>query len=196
MAEPETPENQENQQEQPTKAKEKKSSGSMLYWIILALVVIISAGGGLGVGYLFAGSKGKSIPADETTPLQEKQEQEIDKILIEGSDNGSKSWFYPLGPVVANLNEPGVNRYVRMSLTLEVSSAVNQTKGTLFLDEKTPLLINCLTVYLSSLSIEDVRGDKNLKRIQLQIKDLLNQKLFPDTKPQITSILFKEFSIV
>ena len=130
--------------------------------------------------------------------LEQKQQLEIDKLLAESNTEGPKSWYYnPPEPlvVIANLNEPGVNRYVRMSLIVEVSSAVDQVKGTAFLNEKKPLLINYLTVYLSSLSIQDVRGDKNLKRIQSQIKDLLNEKLFPDSKPQITSILFKEFSI-
>jgi flagellar basal body-associated protein FliL len=207
MAEPETSENQEipENQEAPeiqeekreeTKTEKKKSSGGLLFGIILAVVVAISAGAGLGVGSIFAKSKVKPTPVDEITPLEQKQQLEIDKLLTESSAQDSKSWYYPnLDPIVANLNEPGVNRYVRMSLIVEVSSAVDQTKGTAFLDEKKPLLVNYLTVYLSSLSIQDVRGDKNLKRIQSQIKELLNEKLFPDAKPQITSVLFKEFSI-
>ncbi|MHC4264400.1 MAG: flagellar basal body-associated FliL family protein [Planctomycetota bacterium] len=204
MAEPETPENQESQevqenqesfQEEP-QIEEKKSSGGFLFGIILAVVVAISAGAGLGVGRIFAKSKAQSAPTEQTTPMEQKQQLEIDKLLTESSAEDSKSWYYPnLDPIIANLNEPGVNRYVRMSLIMEVNSAVDQVKGTAFLDEKKPLLVNYLTVYLSSLSIQDVRGDKNLKRIQSQIKDLLNEKLFPDSKPQITSILFKEFSI-
>jgi flagellar basal body-associated protein FliL len=198
MAEPETPENQENQEDlqEEDKVEEKKSSGGPLFLIILAVVIAISAGAGLGLGRIFAGPKAKPPPVDQTVPLEQTQQQEIDKLLTESSVEDSKSWYYPsLDPIVANLNEPGVNRYVRMSLIMEVSSAVDQIKGTAFLDEKKPLLVNYLTVYLSSLSIQDVRGDKNLKRIQSQIKDLLNEKLFPDAKPQITSILFKEFSI-
>jgi flagellar basal body-associated protein FliL len=198
MAEPETTENQENQEDlqEEDKVEEKKSSGGPLFLIILAVVIAISAGAGLGLGRIFAGPKAKPPPVDQTVPLEQTQQQEIDKLLTESSVEDSKSWYYPsLDPIVANLNEPGVNRYVRMSLIMEVSSAVDQIKGTAFLDEKKPLLVNYLTVYLSSLSIQDVRGDKNLKRIQSQIKDLLNEKLFPDAKPQITSILFKEFSI-
>ncbi|MHC4844267.1 MAG: flagellar basal body-associated FliL family protein [Planctomycetota bacterium] len=198
MAEPETPENQDNQEDlqKEEKVEEKKSSGGPLFLIILLVVIAISAGAGLGLGRIFAKSKTTTPSEDQTVTLEQTQQQEIDKLLTESSIEDPKSWYYPnLDPIVANLNEPGVNRYVRMSLIMEISSAVDQIKGTAFLDEKKPLLVNYLTVYLSSLSIQDVRGDKNLKRIQSQIKDLLNEKLFPNAKPQITSILFKEFSI-
>ncbi|MHC4132016.1 MAG: flagellar basal body-associated FliL family protein [Planctomycetota bacterium] len=190
-------ENQEDLQKEP-KTEGKKSSSGFLFGIILTVVIATSAGAGLGVGRIFAKSKVKPLPVDEITPLEQKQQLEIDKLLTENTVEGPKSWYYNPQEslvVIANLNEPGVNRYVRMSLIVEVSSAVDQIKGTAFLDEKKPLLVNYLTVYLSSLSVEDVRGDKNLKRIQSQIKDLLNEKLFPDAKPQITSVLFKEFSI-
>jgi len=57
------------------------------------------------------------------------------------------------------------------------------------------ILKNWLTIYLASLTLEDIRGDTNLKRIQTQIKDAFNEKLFPDSKPQIEHVLFKEFAI-
>ncbi|MBA7613236.1 hypothetical protein ES703_20481 [subsurface metagenome] len=76
-----------------------------------------------------------------------------------------------------------------------MSSEVNKEKGLVFLDEKKPLLTSWLTVYLASLRLEDIRGDKNLKRIQSQILEAFNEELFPDSKPHIKHILFKEFAI-
>ncbi|MHC4757463.1 MAG: flagellar basal body-associated FliL family protein [Planctomycetota bacterium] len=194
----EVPEEQEIEQQEP-KNEDKQSSSGMLFWIILVVVVAGSAGAGIGVGRIFARSKDKSQTEQQTTPAPEPQQQlESDAILAEDTSENPKSWYYDPPEsliIVANLNEPGVNRYVRMSLIMEVDPVVDQARGTAFLDEKKPVLVNYLTVYLSSLSIEDVRGDKNLKRIQTQIKDLLNEKLFPNAKPQIISILFKEFSI-
>ena len=52
-----------------------------------------------------------------------------------------------------------------------------------------------LTVYLASLHLEDIRGDNNLKRIQSQVMDAFNEKLFPDSKPKIKNVLFKEFAV-
>ena len=72
---------------------------------------------------------------------------------------------------------------------------IDVKKGTAFIEEKKPILTNWLTIYLAGLSLEDIRGDRNLKRIQSQIVDAFNEKLFPDAKPQIKTILFKEFAI-
>ncbi|GAH72149.1 unnamed protein product, partial [marine sediment metagenome] len=106
-----------------------------------------------------------------------------------------KTWYYELEPVVANLDVPGITRYVRAAITLEISAEVDQEKGIAFLEEKKPVLTNWLTIYLASLTLEDIRGDRNLRRIQSQILDSFNEKLFPDARPQIKHILFKEFAI-
>jgi flagellar basal body-associated protein FliL len=109
--------------------------------------------------------------------------------------DSQKTWYYHLEPVVANLDVPDVTRYVRVSLTLEISPEVSEKKGVAFIDERKPILTNWLTIYLSSLSLEDIRGDRNLKRIQSQVLDTFNEKLFPNSKPQIKCVLFKEFAV-
>jgi len=76
-----------------------------------------------------------------------------------------------------------------------MSADMDVKKSTAFLDEKKPILINWLTVYLSSLGLEDIRGDKNLRSIQSQIRDAFNEKLFPDSKPQIKQVLIKGFPV-
>ena len=86
-------------------------------------------------------------------------------------------------------------RYVRATLILEISSAAPQGKTTKLFEDKTPILTNWLTIYLASLSLEDIRGDRNLKRIQAQILDAFNEQIFPNEKPKIVHILFKEFAI-
>jgi hypothetical protein len=63
------------------------------------------------------------------------------------------------------------------------------------LTQKKPLLINLLTIYLAGLDVEATRGDKNLKKIQTEISDTFNEKLFPDGKPLIKGILLKEFAV-
>jgi flagellar basal body-associated protein FliL len=97
--------------------------------------------------------------------------------------------------VIANLNEPGVSRYVRASFTLEMSGETDQKKGSALLDEKKPILTDMLFVYLSSLSLRDIQGDKNLKSVQSRVRELFNEKLFPDSKPQIKRVLIKEFPV-
>ena len=187
-------EGQEEQEEQKDPKAEKSDKKSLiarfLPWIIIFVVVLICAGAGLSVGRLFAGSR--TPEADESGASAQTEDLKANNDSSEGS---GKVWYYDLDPVVANLNEPSVTRYVRASLTLEMSSDMDVKKGTAFLDEKKPILVNWLNVYLSSLGLEDIRGDKNLRSIQSHIHDAFNEKLFPDSKPQIKQVLIKEFPV-
>ncbi len=159
-------------------------------WIIVGVVAALGAGAGFGLGRFLgprSASAAKSARHAGTVPAD----------LVKGdvSQAGSeKGWYFDLEPVVANLNEPSATRYVRVALTLEISTALDQKKTTSFLQEKTPLLKNWLTIYLASHTIEDMRGDRNLRRIQLEILDNFNEKLF-NASPHIKGVLFKEFAI-
>ena len=162
-----------------------------LPWIIMAVIILFCAGAGLGLGRLFAGSR---------TPKNAQSNSLLgESISLQANDLSSKDaekvWYYDLDPVVANLNEPGVTRYVRATFTLEISSEVDGKKGIAFLEEKKPVLINWLTVYLSSLGLEDIRGDKNLRSIQSRVCEAFNESLFPNAKPQIKRVLIKEFPV-
>jgi flagellar basal body-associated protein FliL len=199
MPEPQKTEKKQDQDVQKTQEKDKEtedtpkkpSAGRLLPWMIIAVAVIVCAGAGFGLGRLFA----RPGP-NQTDQSQENQAETTEELKTDTSEtNTEKTWYYDLEPVVANLDEPGVTRYVRATLTIEISASLDQKKTTTFLQSKKPLLKNWLTIYLASLSLEDTRGDKNLKRIQSQILDAFNEKLFPDAKPQVKKILFKEFAV-
>ena len=179
---------EENEKKQEGPAKDKTAKGGKLIWIITAVIVLACAGSGFVVGRIFAGSgAGKSDP-NQPAPATNTAPDEADPESL-------TTWFYDMQPVVSNLDVPGVTRYVRAAVTLEISSAAAQKQATKLLQEKAPILTNWLTIYLASLSIEDIRGDKNLRRIQSHILDAFNEQLFPDEKPKIKHILFKEFAI-
>ncbi|MBN2136659.1 MAG: flagellar basal body-associated FliL family protein [Sedimentisphaerales bacterium] len=178
------PDEENEQIQEETKEKPKKP---ILQWAITGVVVMICASAGF---FLARSLKGAVAPAT-VAASQEDADTEPDDLL---PDDG-KTWFHDLEPVVANLNDPGVMRYVSAALTLEMSAAAAQGKTVKLFEEKMPILTNWLTIYLASLSLEDIRGDKNLKRIQAQILDAFNQELFPNEKPKIKHILFKGFAI-
>jgi len=176
------------------KGDKKSFIGRFLPWIIISAVVVFCAGAGFGLGRSFAGSGAPE--AAEAGPKPDESNQAEDLAADNDSTNDSdKVWYYELDPVIANLNEPGVSRYVRASFTLEISAETDQEKGTAFLDEKKPILTDMLFVYLSGLSLKDIQGDKNLKSIQSRIRELLNERFFPDSKPQIKRVLIKEFPV-
>lgn len=184
------------QEDSKAESSDKKASGGILQWIILAVVVVLFTGTGFGLGRLFTGFRAPAREAEPTQQDKPSQQQSLKAGTTDLSGGDSqKTWYYDLEPVVANLDEPGVTRYVRAAITLEISAEVDQEKGDAFLEGKKPVLTNWLTIYLASLMLEDIRGDRNLRRIQSQILDAFNEKLFPDAKPQIKHILFKEFAI-
>ncbi len=103
----------------------------------MAVVVIVGAGAGFGLGRLL-GDSGTTETAQSAEGGQTKTE---DLIADTADSTGAKSqgtWYYDLEPVVANLDSPGVTRYVRLTLTLEIDSQISVKKGTAFIEEKKP----------------------------------------------------------
>ena len=187
-------ETQEQQELVEEEDESKSFIGRFLPWIMVAAIAVCCAGAGFSLGRLFAG--GGSTGTDPAGPNGDEASL-ADELA---ADDGSKGdyggvWYYDLDPVIANLNEPGISRYVRASFTLEVSGEMDEDKGTAFFDSKKPVLTDMLFVYLSGLSLTDVQGDKNLKSVQSRIREMFNEKFFPDSKPQITRVLIKEFPI-
>ena len=193
MADEDDIKNQE-QQAQEDSGDKKASRPPILLIIIMIIVTIICACAGFGLGRLF----GSPSTIESARNAQNKSTEPTDLTINPSDLTGTESegtWYYHLEPIVANLNEPSVTRYVRVTLTMEVDARIDKKKGTAFIDDKKPLLTNLLTIYLASLSLDDIRGDKNLKRIQSQLVDNFNEKLFPDARPQIKRVLFKEFAV-
>jgi flagellar basal body-associated protein FliL len=182
---------EDERNEQKATKEEKPSKGGILKWVILGVIIAVCAGSGFVLGRLLAGS-----PASEpNAPAQEDQQpQSTEPEAADSEQDTQDMLYYDLTPVVANLNEPKVTRYVRATLTLAINRKADK-KGPAFFENKKPYIINWLTIYLASQSLEDIRGEKNLKRIQSEVKDLLNEKLFPDSKPPITRVLFREFAV-
>jgi len=190
MADADDTKKQENSKA--AKNDQKSSGGGMLQWIIMAVIVVVCAGAGLGLGRLFGGTD----TSETTEPSQQNQPTQTESPNTDDSKiDSQKGWFYELEPVVACLDEPSATRYVRATLTLQFSSELDQKQGTDMLEERKPILTNWLSIYLAGLKIDDIRGERNQKRIQLQMLDAFNEKLFPDAKPQIRKILFKEFVV-
>jgi len=187
------PENKNPEQNSEPQARQGQSTmGKIMPWLIAMLVVIVCGGAGFAVGRLF-GTRGKAqvvSAAEKTEPAASAGSKES-----AAGANGEGSWYYDLEPTVANLNEPGVTRYVRVALTLEVGNGLGDKEGLPLLDQKKPLMRHWLTLYLSNQTVETIRGEKNLRQVQTQIADLLNQGLFPNAKPRIVRVLFKELAI-
>lgn len=177
------------------KTKEKGKLAGIMPWVIMAVIIIACAGSGFFLAKLFASSPEESNEESALTE-QPEQTQKTKTVKDTKADPDAKPWYYAeLEPTVASLDEPEVTRYVRATIILEMSPELDSIEGAKLIDEKKPALTNWLTIYLASLTLDDVTGNTNLRHIQAQILDGFNEILFPDAKPQIKYILYKEFII-
>jgi len=166
---------------------------SILTWIIIAVVVVLLAGSGFVLGRLFAGSS-----STETTESSQKNTSTEELVPVpDDSEAGSKdTWYYKdLESVVVNPDEPGATRFVRVGLILEISSKLSTDKAKELIEATKPLLIDWLNLYFKSLTLDQMKNDRDIKRILSQTCDAFNEILFPDAKPQIKRILIREFNI-
>lgn len=168
----------------------KGGLSKLLPWLMPALALVICAGAGFAISRFF-GTRGA---AQNVAAAESAEPKDIDLPPLNAADTEA-TWYYDLDAVVANLNEPNVSRYVRVTLTLEIGNGMADKDGMPYLDQRKPLLKNWLTLFMSNQTIEDIRGEQNLRQVQTQIADMFNQGLFPDAKPCIKRVLFKELSI-
>jgi flagellar basal body-associated protein FliL len=163
-------------------------------WLILGVVVIAGATGGFALSQLMGGQD--PAPAALAKPAEQDAKKAFEDLMAKQTAGGAASWTYDtMEPVLANLDEPGVTRYVRITLSLEISPEMDQEKGKAFLDQRTMLMRDWLTTYVAGLSLEDVRGSRNLSRIKRDMLEQFNALLFPGTKPFVKQVLFREFAV-
>ncbi len=183
--------------EKPNAESKKASSFGLFTWLILGAIVMAGFAGGFALAQLLAGDDtepASQTQADGTRADTTPQDAAINDFLIDKPQD-EKLWPFDLEPVIANLDEPGVTRYARVTITLQLSPQMNREKGSPFLEEKKPILRDWLTTYIAGLSLERVRGTRNLARIKKEVRDSFNELLFPQSKPFINDILFKEFAV-
>ncbi|MGD0785626.1 MAG: flagellar basal body-associated FliL family protein [Sedimentisphaerales bacterium] len=203
---PDTDKKEVAKTEKDEKPQQAGAKIGILTWVIMAAVVVLLAGSGFVLGRLFAGSPSPETTksSQENAPAEkskaEKPKKEETKAEKKISDNlpagPNDAWYYnELESVVVNPDEPGATRYVRVGLTLEISSGLTKEKAAKIILAKKPLLVNWLNLYFKSLTLSEMQNDRDMKRILSQICDSFNEILFPDAKPQIKKILIREFNI-
>ncbi len=178
------PEKEKQDKKQQRENPPQSKLNRLLPIIILILVTGVSSVAGLGVGRIFADRSGIDSGSQADSGSSDRS----------GTDE-RQIWYHDLEPIVANLDEPGAMRYIRATLTLGISTELNKEEGQNLIEKNKPVLNDWLSIYLASLSVTDVQGDRNQRVIQSQIRDAFNQELFGDGQPKIERVLFKEFAI-
>jgi flagellar basal body-associated protein FliL len=179
------------EKETPAKGTGIPAKGKGIFvWLILAIVVLAGGVGGLAISVMMKGSASGEPNKTEAASVEPMYDPLPVKTEIQ------KSWlFTKMDSIVANLDEPGVMRYVRVSVVLQISPKVDSIRGEVYLEEKKIVLQDWMTTYLAGLSLEDVRGSRNLTRIKRDMLDKFNKLLFGPDKAYVEKVLFMEFAV-
>lgn len=181
----------EEKKEDQEEKKEESSGLGLNTYLIAAGILIAAIVGGFSLAQLIGPNPLK--PSEAKAAIEEIETFDEMMANISGDE---KIWYYDLEPpILANLNEPGVTRMLRAAITLELSPKMSQEKGEFFLEEKTRVLRGFTTTYLANLTLEQVRGSRNLTRLQNELKEHFNELLFPESKPYVTGVIFRDFII-
>ena len=103
----ETKEQQEQPDAKAEKSDKKSSNRRFLPWMMVAIVVVVCAGVGFGLGRFLGG------PSASQAAGTAQQAQQANAQLLGTDDSAAQlehDWYYDLEPVVANLYDPGLTR--------------------------------------------------------------------------------------
>ena len=156
--------------------------------VMLAAVVLIASLAGFGAAKFLGGSSTpQEAAAGEGEPIEEPIEET-------NPDPGVEYSYYEFEAITVNLDEPRLARHVRAMPILAIKTS-GYAAASAAVEKKKLELSNWLTVYLAGCSLEEVRGSKNLNRIQREIREAFNDQLWPGGAPLIDHVLFKEFKV-
>ena len=183
-----TEENQDKSKDKVVKAS--SGSSSMLIWVLIALIVtLFSAGGGIAANILMSAPQStnpaeEAIRAGEEILDEDPSETRIQKEFT----------YYEFDSLTVNLDVQRQNRYVRVTVVLALPKE-EASDITEMLEKKKVELKNWIMTYLAGHTLEQVAGRKNMVRIQREIADALNEQLWPNQKPRINHVLFKDYAV-
>ncbi len=141
--------------------------------------------------------KAKSI-AKEAKTLAEEAKNEVSllrKELFPGEARpavGAKRPHprrVPMKSLIVNLNEPRSTRYLKVTLSVELSGSISEED----FQARVDVVRSSLLTFLSGLTIDDLRGDMAKTTIRQSLVTRINQALGPQKGAQ--NVYFTEFVV-
>ncbi len=169
-------------------APPKKSRLKMI--LILVILILFLAGAGGAVGVMFLGLKLPFIsslppPDGESTaaaPAPAPEKASPPKLPA------AKPTFVAVPPIVVNLADGSGRRFIRLSVSVEVSSAEGETA----VRENVPKIIDAFQIYLRSQSLESFNSVASLMQVR---RDLLVRLNRIDPRIEAKAVLFQDLII-
>lgn len=189
MADEEVPQEKTGAENETSNSSEKKSK---LPWILLGVIVPLFIGSGFFLGRIVAAKMGGPEGAGAVQEEEEKPDY-VEMLLTHAKE--TDTWVFDVPPSVANLMDPGARRYLRVAFKLEMNGQFDASAGAEHMTKNLHKITNWIMIYFSNLTVVELQGEKNLNRVLMQVKDGLNELLFPGVKPLIVTAFFSERAI-
>ena len=176
MAEEETKDQQQDDDD-------ARTGGKGLNRMVLLLgVMVLGAGAGFGAACMMGAPEetlAEELAAEEPPPAPKGREGNYE--------------YVDFKEVTVNLDTEKLARYLRVTLLLAIEDTKGKEEVKETIKKHLPELESRLRVYLAGKSLDDVRGKENQNKIIGEIYDNFNQYLWPNAKPMISHVLFKDF---
>ncbi len=156
-----------------------RSGPGLIVWLLLGSLAIA---GGFAAPFLLP--MAKSADASRQAVSSDDDDQKLDGDIA----------FVPFGEVTVNLDEGRLNRYLRVSITLQIEKA-DETSISEQLERRKAVLRNWLLSHLADKAMDDIRGASGQNRLRREIRDHFNTTLFADGYDRIHDVLFEEFNV-
>ncbi len=161
-----------------------KEKPKMMLFVLIGLVVVVVV---LLIVLLLKDPAPPPQPAQATATTDSQGAEEA-----AGGSEGSApagqetAVHYPMDSFIVNLNEADDNRYLKVKLTLELTSP----DLVIEIDSKKPQVRDRILSYLSSLSMADTKGIAGKEAIRENIAKRVNRML---SKGKVRDVFFQEF---
>ena len=155
------------------KPEEKK--GSAMKLVLIAVAVLVLAGGGVVAWLLLSSPNPEAASAVSSTD----QNAELDE---------AQSLTFPMETFVVNLNDPGGKRYLKTNIALEYATEEMGEE----LKQRLPQLRDLILLLLSSKALDDVQTVDGKIALRRELVQRINQIL---TTGKIRNLYFTEFVI-
>jgi len=171
--------------------------GGILKLLLPVGIVIVFAGAGHFVSRLTADGPAEIQPAGSEDapgdqPASTPKDGSGQKPQPDPAD--AELEHHDLESITINPNEPQVTRYLQVVFSLAINKEdYSDAKTTI--ETKSNEIKNWLITYLCDLSLDDVRGARNINRVRREVQDLLNNRLWPEGKPLIVNVSLKEWLV-
>lgn len=173
------------------KAAPAKGKGGKIAFVVVGLA---AGGAGFAAPYFLPANL---RPGAHAAAAESESESELGEGHGDEHKSGSaeaQPAYIEFGDAVVNLDEGRLNRYLRVTLTLQVDE-LQKDEVEAKVEAHKAVLKSWLLSYLSDKDMEDIRGAAGQNRLRREIQDQFNSVLFPDGYDRIHEVLFQEFNI-